>query len=454
MGRKYYIQTLGCQMNYSDSERIDSVLQHMGMEKAYKMEEADLIIFNTCSIRQKAEDRVFGQMINVGKLRKEKKHLIVGITGCMARKTSTRESEEKDKLLNRSKHTDFVFRIEDLPKLPKIIMQFWPDISFNEIEEANLKNYFQINPIYTTKAQAFVPISTGCDNFCTYCIVPYSRKREKSRSINDVVRECETLVENGCLEITLLGQNVNSYGLSNIDKKTDKFKDIESPFVYLLERIDALKSKGLKRLRFTSNHPKDLSDELIQAMARLETLMPYLHLPVQSGSDEVLKRMNRHYTADWYRNLIKKLRKAVPGIAISTDIIVGFCGETEDQFMDTYKLFEDIEWDMCYLAQYSNRKGTFASQNMEDDISPEVKNERWHRLNELLKRSALKGHKVFEGKVVKVLVEKCKHGECEGRSEHFKTVVFSSNKDLVGTIQRVHVNKGREWRLEGDLIQE
>jgi len=372
----------------------------------------------------------------------------------MARKTSTRESEEKDKLLNRSKHTDFVFRIEDLPKLPKIIMQFWPDISFNEIEEANLKNYFQINPIYTTKAQAFVPISTGCDNFCTYCIVPYSRKREKSRSINDVVRECETLVENGCLEITLLGQNVNSYGLSNIDKKTDKFKDIESPFVYLLERIDALKSKGLKRLRFTSNHPKDLSDELIQAMARLETLMPYLHLPVQSGSDEVLKRMNRHYTADWYRNLIKKLRKAVPGIAISTDIIVGFCGETEDQFMDTYKLFEDIEWDMCYLAQYSNRKGTFASQNMEDDISPEVKNERWHRLNELLKRSALKGHKVFEGKVVKVLVEKCKHGECEGRSEHFKTVVFSSNKDLVGTIQRVHVNKGREWRLEGDLIQE
>ncbi|MCD6109773.1 tRNA (N6-isopentenyl adenosine(37)-C2)-methylthiotransferase MiaB [bacterium] len=441
-------------MNYSDSERIDRVLQNMGLTKVNKMEDADLVIFNTCSVRQKAEDRVFGQMINIGKLRKKRPHLIAGITGCMVRKTSTKKSEEKDKLINRVSRNDFVFRIEDLPKLPGIINELWPDIKLNEPPEANIKNYFKINPVYTNKAQAFVPIGTGCDNFCTYCIVPYSRKREKSRPMDDVVKECDNLVKNGCLEITLLGQNVNSYGLSNLDKKTNEFKDVDMPFVRLLEQVDALKSKGLKRLRFTSNHPKDLSDELISAMARLETLMPYLHLPVQSGSDEMLKRMNRHYTADWYRDLIKKLRKAVPGIAISTDIIVGFCGETEEEFMDTYKLFEDIEWDMCYLAQYSTRKGTFASQYMEDDVPVNIKSERWHRLNEVLKRSALKGHKVFEGKDVEVLVEKCENGICEGRSEHFKTVVFDSEKNLTGTLQKIHVDRGREWQLEGTLIQE
>ena len=453
MNRKYYIQTLGCQMNYSDSERIDAVLQNMGFSKVYKMGDADLVIFNTCSVKQKAEDKVFGQMVNVDKLKKINKHFIVGITGCMVRETSTREDEERDRLLGRSQHTDFVFRIEDLPRLPGIIMQLWPDIDFGEIAEANLKNYFEINPIYTTKAQAFVPIGTGCDNFCTYCIVPYSRKREKSRPMDDIVKECEKLVDNGCLEITLLGQNVNSYGLSNLDKKTDEFKEIQTPFVHLLERVDALKSKGLKRLRFTSNHPKDLSDELIDAMARLETLMPYLHLPVQSGNDDVLKKMNRHYTADWYRDLIKKLRTAVPGIAISTDIIVGFCGETEEQFMDTYRLFEDIQWDMCYLSQYSTRIGTFANQNMDDDITPEVKAERWHKMNKLLKKYALKGHKVFEGKDVEVLVEKCKNGKCEGRSEHFKTALFDSSEDLTGTLQKMHVELGREWQLEGKLIR-
>ncbi len=453
MKRAYYIQTLGCQMNYSDSERIDAVLQHMGLQKVSSMEEADMVIFNTCSVRQKAEDRVFGQMINIKKLRKARPHLIAAITGCMVRTTSSRESENRDALLRRSKETDFVFRIEDLPKLPELIHECWPCAVDADVEEANLKNYFHINPVYTSTAQAFVPIGTGCDNFCTYCIVPYSRKREKSRPMDEIVNECTRLVENGCLEITLLGQNVNSYGLSNIDKKTDEFNDMKMPFVYLLERINALKEKGLKRLRFTSNHPKDLSDELIDAMARLETLMPYLHLPVQSGSDEVLKRMNRHYTADWYRDLIKKIRLAVPGIAISTDIIVGFCGETEDQFMETYRLFEDIGWDMAYLAQYSTRVGTFASRNMQDDVPAEVKSARWHRLNELLKKSSLKGHSVFKDKNVSVLVEQCYNGICKGRSEHFKTVVFNYDKDLTGTIQKVHITKAREWQLEGDIMK-
>ena len=210
----------------------------------------------------------------------------------------------------------------------------------------------------------------------------------------------------------------------------------------LLRQVDSLKDKGLKRLRFTSNHPKDLTDELINAFNELETLMPYLHLPVQAGNDEILKRMNRNYTAEWYKKIVKKLRKAVPGIAISTDIIVGFCGETEEQFMDTYRLYEDVRWDMCYLAKYSQRKGTFAAQNLDDNISIEDKKRRYHKLNVVLKQCALEGHQRFEGKEVEVLVEKWKDGMCEGKTEHFKTTFFPSIKDLTGEIVKVKVATG------------
>ena len=452
MDKSYYIQTLGCQMNYSDSERVDSVLLEMGMKKIEDMNKADLILFNTCSVRQKAEDRVLGHMREIKKMRKLKPNLLVGITGCMVRKTSTKKEKEPDKLVKRVTQLDFVFRIEDLNKLPSIINKLWKRPKASKSEEANLKNYFEINPKYSNKFQAFVPIGQGCDNFCTYCIVPYSRLREQSRPIEDIYKECEKLVKNGCIEITLLGQNVNSYGISNYDKKTELFKDIKNPFVALLEKIDSLKKYGLKRLRFTSNHPKDLSDELIDAMARLETLMPYLHLPVQSGNNEILKRMNRHYTRQWYKDLIDKLRTKIPGISISTDIIVGFCGETEEQFMDTYNLFKEIKWDMAFLAQYSERKGTFATANLKDDVSSEDKKDRWTRLNKLLKEMAFKKHKVFEGKIVEALVEKCKNGICEGRSEHFKTVTFKSDKDLTGQCVKVKVIKAREWLLEGEEI--
>lgn len=439
-------------MNYSDSERVDAVLQNLGLKKIDKMEDADLILFNTCSIKQKAEDKVYGQLQKMSQLRKHRPHLITGITGCMVRKTSTKDSEEKDQIVKKNEFVDMVFRIEDLPKLPSIIKEMWPDFEISDLTKGNLENYFLINPIYTSKFQAFVPIGTGCDNFCTYCIVPYSRHREKSRPMEDIFKECEKLVDNGCIEITLLGQNVNSYGISDYDKKTDTFKGIENPFVELLRQIDQLKSKGLKRLRFTSNHPKDLSDELINAMAELETQMPYIHLPVQSGNDDILKKMNRNYTADWYKNLVAKLRKAIPDIAITTDIIVGFCSETEDQFKDTVKLYKDINWDMCYLSQYSERTGTFASKNLPDNVPREEKNRRWHELNEILKQIARQQNQKFKGQTVEVLVEKCRKGICEGRSEHFKTVTFPSKEDCTGKIVKVRVDNPREWLLEGELI--
>lgn len=452
MSRSYYIQTLGCQMNYSDSERIDTILQHLGLTKTHEMKDADLILFNTCSIRQKGEDRVLGQMKKISQMRRKRPNLLVGITGCMVRKTATKLFTEQDGLLKKVDELDMTFRIEDLPQLPSMLSELWPDYSFPEIAEADLKNYFSINPLYTSKSQAFVPIGTGCDNFCTYCIVPYSRKREKSRPMDEIFEECKKLVDNGCLEITLLGQNVNSYGLSNLDKKTDEFKDVNQPFVRLLERIDSLKKRNLKRLRFTSNHPKDLSDELIDAMGRLETLMPYLHLPIQSGNDEILKKMNRTYTVDSYRKLIDKIRRAVPGIAISTDIIVGFCGETEEQFMDSYRLLEEIKWDMAYHAQYSTRSGTFADKYLNDDVPKEVKKDRWHRLNDLLKKVSFEKHKAFEGKEVEVLVEKCAKGHCEGRNEHSKIVHFKSDENLTGKLVKVKILKGREWLLEGEIL--
>ena len=439
-------------MNYSDSERVDAVLQNIGLNKVDNMDEADMILFNTCSIKQKAEDKVFGLMNKITQLRRERPHLIAGITGCMIRKTSTRESEVRDSIIKRIPEIDMVFRIEDLPKLPSIVSSMWPDLEISEFTEGNLENYFQINPIYTSKAQAFVPIGTGCDNFCTYCIVPYSRYREKSRPMADIVKECENLVDNGCLEITLLGQNVNSYGISDYDKKIDTFKGIANPFVELLREVDKLKSKGLKRLRFTSNHPKDISDELIDAMAELETLMPYLHLPVQSGNDDILKKMNRNYTADWYRKVVKKLRDKVPGISITTDIIVGFCSETEEQFQDTMDLYKDLNWDMCYLSQYSERKGTFAFKNLPDDVNREEKRNRWHRLNEVLKKIARDQNQPYKDKTVEVLVEKCRKGICEGRSEHFKTCTFLSKEDLTGQLVKMKVVNPREWLLEGELV--
>jgi len=452
MPKNYHIQTLGCQMNYSDSERIDAVLQNLGMQKTNQIEEADLILFNTCSVKQKAEDKVTGQMRKISELRRERPHLLAGITGCMVRKTSTRKSRDRDKFVKSLHEIDMVFRIEDLPKLPGLIKDLWPEINDTDLLTGNLENYFNINPVYTSKFQAFVPIGTGCDNFCTYCIVPYSRHREKSRPLKEIVEECEKLVDNGCLEITLLGQNVNSYGISDYDKKTDLFKDFGNPFVELLTEVDKLKERGLKRLRFTSNHPKDLSDELIDAMAELDTLMPYIHLPVQSGNDEVLKKMNRNYSSQWYRELIRKLRDAISGISITTDIIVGFCGETEDQFKDTMKLYKDVKWDMCYLSKYSDRVGTFASSNIPDDVPREQKADRWHRLNAVLKQIAFDQNQKYKDQTVEVLVEKYRKGVCEGRSEHFKTVTFPSKEDLTGKIVKVKIENPREWLLEGERV--
>lgn len=480
---KYYIQTLGCAMNYSDSERVASILEKIGYSRTQTVEDTDLYIFNTCSIRQKGEDRVFGQLRNVNELKKKNPRLLVGITGCMVRKTSSRNSEKetKDELIKRLVDLDFVFKITDTHKLGEVLEEAEPQLDLpgqSEAEplankspakagqpgategsgghssfmEGQATDYLQINPKYTSKFQAFVPIQIGCDKYCTYCIVPYARGREKSRDMNEIVEECARLVDSGCKEITLVGQTVNSYGKSMWDKKTGAFAQYEDPFVELLTRVDKLSAKGLNRLRFTSPHPRDLSDALIQAHADLKTLTNHIHLPVQAGDDEMLKKMNRQYTTEHYKNLIKKIREKIPEASVTTDIIVGFCGETDEQFEGTKRLYEDLRFDMAYLARYSPRRGTASWNAWQDDVPRTEKARRWHALNDILEECTLAFHRSLEGKTLEVLVEKFDEttGECEGKSRENKVVQFVGDASLIGTLQNVKVTKGMQWMVKGE----
>lgn len=453
---KYFLHTYGCQMNYSDSERIATYLQSLNYTPAKAEEEADIIIMNTCSIKQKAEDKVFGKMLDIANFKKKNKNLLVGITGCMVRKSSTTNSEKPDKLIRLMKQIDFCLKIDELPILAELLRELNVDIP--KIEQESLKHYFQVNPTYdqTPENQAFIPISMGCDKFCTYCIVPYARGREKSRPFSEIIKEAEQAIEQGHKEIVLLGQTVNSYGLSVHDKEHKDFADIKlpdnkEPFPYLLEELDKLKSKGLSRVLWTSPHPKDMTDQLIEAMAILDTQMPYLHLPVQSGDDEVLKRMNRPYTTDQYREIIRKLREKIPDISISTDIIVGFCDETEEEYENTINFFKEMNFEHAYIAQYSERKGTFAFKHLDDNIPSAIKSKRWHKLNDLLREQSTEALQKFIGKTTEVLVEH-KEGETYmGRSANFKTVRFKdSQKDLIGKIIPVKIETSREWDLIGE----
>lgn len=453
-GLKYFIQTYGCQMNYSDTERVESKLENYGYRKAETLEDADLLIFNTCSVRQKAEDRVFGQLKKTPSLRRKNKNLIVAITGCMVRKSSSRHSIEKDKLLKQSKNLDFVFRIEDTEQIGSLINDINDELIFPDLNEAELGNYFQINPKYTSKFQAFVPVGTGCDKFCTYCIVPYSRGRERSRDFQEIIDECTQLVENGIIEITLVGQTVNSYGRSAIDRRSGNFeyKDDRTPFTDLLYEIDKLHEKGLKRLRFTSPHPRDVHPSLMDAIAECKTVMPYIHMPLQAGHDELLKRMNRNYRMAEYRDIITRLREKVPDIAISTDIIVGFCGETEEEFQATLDSFKEFQFDHCYLAQYSPRIGTFSEAHLADDVPREIKRERWHTLNNLLKEVSAAKLEKFVGQTLEVLFESEADGYYSGRSEHYKDVRVKAGRDLVGQLLKVKITEASNFRLEGELV--
>jgi tRNA-2-methylthio-N6-dimethylallyladenosine synthase len=449
---KYTIQTYGCAMNLSDSERVASVLERLGYEAT--TEKADVLVLNTCSVKQKAEDRVFGLRKILKKLHDENPELRVAVTGCMIRKTSVQTApEDRDPLLDTMSEVDIAFRIEDVAQLPDLLKAVDPKLHFEDaIDEGELENYFKIIPTKTGTHSVFVPIMTGCDKFCTYCIVPFTRGREKSRNFADIVAECEKHVREGAIEITLVGQTVNSYGLSFNDKKSGEFEAYgKTPFASLLREVDKLYALGLRRLRFTSPHPRDFSDELIQTLAELKTICPYIHMPIQSGDDAVLRRMNRNYRMPEYKEIMQKIQKAIPGCAISTDIIVGFPGETDEEFENTYRMYEEMEWDNCFSSRYSPRKGTYSERTMKDDVSAQVKAQRWHRLNALVKKISNKKHEAQIGRTVEVLVTQQVGETCTGRTREFKEIQFRSGRPLTGKLADVKVTACHDFLLKGEL---
>lgn len=500
-------------MNTSDTERVTTILEALGYHSAEGAEEADLVIFNTCSVRQKAEDKALGMIKDIAKVRRKNPDMLIAITGCMVRQSGVKADVAKvknglslpayrehrsldlksrgltakkgyDPLLTRLKHIDLVFRIEDIAILGNLLKEANPNLLLNEIvDEGTLENYFKIAPKMETPVQAFVPIMTGCDKFCTYCIVPFTRGREYSRKFEEIINECTKLVESGTKEITLIGQTVNTYGLSRMDRASGNFRwyydkggqissayrgnrpddsGIEKPFVTLLKAVDELKKDGLRRLRYTSPHPRDFTDDVIDAIATLETVCPHIHMPVQSGSDSVLKRMNRNYTMEEYVRIMKRMHEKIPGLSITTDLIVGFCGETDEEFNETYKMYDELEWDFCYLAQYSPRKGTVSERMMEDDVPRSVKKERWEKMNTLMKRKVFKKNKSYEGRTVEVLVEKSKRLAASpsesttylssGRTPDSKEIEFHSSRDLKGEFVNVKITEGLEWIIRGEVI--
>jgi tRNA-2-methylthio-N6-dimethylallyladenosine synthase len=440
---QYHIQTYGCQMNYSDTERVTTVLHKMKYKPAESgFADADLIILNTCSVKQKAHDRVYGLNKQFRQFKAKNPKLKIGITGCMARQTGIRDSLEDDNFRHMDS-LDFVFKIKDLMQLPSMLNHFHKVTGADEVTD--MMHYFHINPTITNIAQVFIPIMSGCNNYCSFCIVPFTRGKEEYRPMSELLDEVEKVAKRGAIEINLVGQNVNTYKPKDADGDSE-----ESPFAQLLRKIDAV--KGIERIRFYTVHPKDMGDDVIALYGELDSMVPHLHLPVQSGSDTMLRRMNRWYDTDRFRELVAKMRKQVPGIAISTDIIVGFCGETEEEFMKTYNMVKELKIDLIYISQYSERKGTLADRTLEDDVPQKVKKERFHRLNDLLRELSKEYNQQFLGRTVEVLVEKVAKGYASGKIPEFKVCQFKSDDaSLIGQHVDVKVEKAMEWALEGVL---
>lgn len=442
--KTYVIKTFGCQMNHSDSERVKSLLERAGFRGVEMENDADLLVVNTCSVRQKSEDKALGYITNQ---KKQRPHSKIAVTGCMVRQSGDRETS-RDKLLKYDP-IDLVFRIEDTARLPKILEPHFPDHDFSDFANVfgtgSVENYFHIVPKVENKAQVFVPIMQGCDKFCTYCVVPYTRGREVSRPMADIISECEKHVENGALEITLLGQNVNSY--KDNGRKC---------FAELLLEVDKLHGKGLSRTRFTSAHPQDFTDDVIEALAVMKTSCPYVHLPVQHGSDRVLRLMNRNYTVEKYETIIAKLRKKIPETTLATDIIVGFPGETEEDVKLLLDFARRMEFDFSYTAIYSPRRHTPAARMEEQFIDKEEQKARFHRFDKIIKETSWRHREAALGKTLEVLVEKTEQQPDgmwlnSGRSREFFEVFFLAGRPLKGREVDVEIKSRNGYVLQGEM---
>jgi len=443
---KVYVRTYGCQMNEYDSEIMAGLLNNSGYHLTDNLEEAKIIILNTCYVREKVKHRIYSRLGELKKLKGKKPDLILGLSGCLVQ----REPEE---VLHRAPYLDFILGTSNFYQLPEVL----EEISGNDNREKQVKKRCTrvvraeenraipegLPILRKSKFSAFVSIMRGCNNFCSYCNVPYVRGRERSRLPNYIIKEVEELSCQGCREITLLGQNVNSYG-----------KDLneDQDFADLLIQVNRV--KGIRRIRFTTSHPKDLSDKLIDQMARLDKVCEHLHLPVQSGSNKILSRMKRGYTREHYQNLVDKLRQAIPETTLTTDIIVGFPGEEEEDFRNTLELVETVGFDGAFTFCYSPLRGTEAAQS-EERIPAEISGERLRRLIELQQAILLKKNKSLVGRKFEVMVEgisKKNPDEVEGRTRGNKIIIFPGGKNLIGRFIWVEIVKAGCWALKGKVI--
>lgn len=437
---KYYIETWGCQMNEEDSEKLSGMLIPAGYKKTTDKETADIIIFNTCCVRENAEQKVDGNIGALKTMKKENPKLIIAVIGCMMQQEGMAKH-----IITKFPFVDIIIGTHNAYKFPEYLKRIQGgQSSIVEIWDKE-ENIIEGIPIEReNKLKGFVTIMYGCNNFCTYCIVPYVRGRERSRDPEDIINEITTMVSKGYKEITLLGQNVNSYGTG---------LSPEINFASLLRRINNI--ENLERLRFMTSHPKDLSNEVIEVIAEGDKICEHVHLPVQSGSSNLLNKMNRHYDREQYLELVKNIRNTIPNVGITTDIIVGFPGETEEDFAETLSLMEEVKFNLAFTYLYSKRKGTPADE-MLDQVPENVKHERFNRLIEVVNRNCAEKNKACVGKIVEVLVEgnsKNDESKLTGRTRNGKVVNFEGNsKNTVGDLVSVLITDAHSFSLIGEEI--
>ena len=439
IGKSFHLKTYGCQMNEHDSENIEALLVALGFRKEDDYEKADLVLLNTCSIRENAHNKAFGMLGRLKHLKETKKDLIVGLCGCMAQETSVVEEIMRD-----YKFVNFVFGTHNMHQLPEIIDKAIEE-NKQQIEvfsrEGDLIEGLPV--IRSNNYKAYVNIIYGCNKFCTYCIVPYTRGMERSREKEDILREVDELIKDGYKEITLLGQNVNAYG-----------KDLYDDYT-LGDLLEEIAKKDIPRVRFMTSHPWDFTDKMVEVLGKYKNIMPSVHLPVQSGSSRILKLMGRRYTKESYLELFNKIKETVPGVSISTDIIVGFPGETEEDFLETLDLVNQCKYDNAFTFIFSKREGTPACK-LTDPVDIKEKEERLQRLNEVVNKYFLENNKKLEGSIVPVLVEGVseKKGMYFGYSDTNKLINFSSSKNLeVGSIVDVKITSAKTWSLDGEVVE-
>ena len=441
MDKKLFcISTYGCQMNEEDSEKLSGMLKSQGYERTENKEEASIIIFNTCCVRENAENKVFGNLGQLKQLKKKNPNLVIAICGCMMQQVGM-----ADKVLKTFPYVDIIFGTHNAHKFPEYLHRVLQEgVQVKEIlnKEEGIVEGLPIDR--KSDVKAFVTIMYGCNNFCTYCIVPYVRGRERSRKSEDIIKEIEELVSQGYKEITLLGQNVNSYG-KGLEEDID--------FAGLLRKVNEV--KGLERVRFMTSHPKDLSDDVIMAIKECDKLCEQVHLPVQSGSSRILKEMNRHYDREYYLDLVKKIKSEIPDVTLTTDIIIGFPGETEEDFLDTLSLCEEVGYDSAFTFIYSRRNHTPADK-MENQIPDDIKHDRFNRLVEAINKKVVIKNKEYEGKVVEVLVEgpsKNDETKLTGRTRNGKLVNFAGDEKLVGELVNLKRGRAQPFSLMGEIVE-